>query len=242
MRRNLRLSLPTALAIALASTPVAAHIDPAPVLLQKAAEARARLDYETLIVEGVLVAPGAAPIEVWEGIWSSRAHRRELQRPGGAETILTIEQRRWRFGAEGPKEPTRIRPDPWQVFFVDAGGDPGGRRGMALLTAYGIDPETLSMARQDGRPCYVIGAKPWEPNRPQLWLDRVFMTPARLVFSVEGVRHELRWRAPDDPRTTPFYPGRYEERIDGELQFRIEYVRVRPNAPIDERRFQSPGL
>jgi hypothetical protein len=220
--------------------PARAHIDPAPLLFEKAAAARARLEYETLVAEGRRFEPGASPAPVWDGVWTNRAHRREIRRGDEVDTILTIERRRWRFGDEGHGAPTRIRPDPMQVFVVDATADPNGRRGLALLESYAIDPEVVSMSRQEGRPVYVIGAKPWEPNRPQLWLDAELLTPARLVFVVDGVRHDLRWLGFGSPITGPFYPRSYEERIDEELVLRIEFARVEPNAPIDERRFRAP--
>jgi len=223
-----------------ASTPAAAHIDPAPLLLEKAAAARAEREIRTLVIEGDLFEPGSPPVPVWEGIVTGRAHRRELQRSSGREAILTIDRRRWRIDADGPGAPTRIRPDPWQVFLVEGDRDPYGRRGMALLDAYDIDPSVLSMTRQQGRPCFVIGARPEEPDVPQLWLDHELMTPARLVFDDDGTRHELRWLGFDGPLTTPFYPSVYEERRDGEIVLRIEYDRASPNASIDERRFQAP--
>lgn len=227
-------------ATALSAQPASAYIDPAPLLLEKAAAARARLEYETLVAEGRALVPGSSPAPVWDGVWTNRAHRREIRFDDGVQTILTIERRRWRFGDEGPGEPTRIRPDPMQVFVVDATSDPNGRRGVALLKSYAIDPSVVSMSRQEGRAVYVIGAKPWEPERPQLWLDAELLTPARLVFTVDGARHELRWLDFGSPITGPFFPRAYEERVDGELVLRIEYARVEPNAPIDERRFQAP--
>ena len=221
-------------------SPALAYIDPAPLLLEKAAVARAKLEYQTLVAEGRSFEPGADPVEVWEGVWTDHAHRRELRHGEITEVILTIGQRRWRYEGSEAGAAARVRPDPWQVFVVEAGGDPNGRRGVALLQAYGIDETVVSMARQDGRPAYILGAKPWQEELPQLWLDAELLTPARLVFFVDGVRHELRWLGFGSPLTGPFYPRAYEERVDGELALRIEYTRVEPNASIDERRFRAP--
>jgi len=218
-----------------------AHIDPAPLLLEKAARARAGLDYETLVVEGRLIEAGQPPAPIWEGVWSNRAHRREVRRGDDIDATLTIGRKRWKVGAsqtDATREPSRILPDPIQAFVVDADGESGRR--MALLEAYSIDASLVSMARQAGRPCYVIGAKPWEPEKPQLWLDAELLTPSRLVFTAAGAKHDLRWIGFDGPLTGPFYPTRYEERRDGELILTIEYTRAEPNAPIDDRRFTAP--
>ncbi len=218
-----------------------AYIDSSAVILEDAAQRRAAMNYETLVVRGRIVMPPEAAAPVVEELWSGRGHRREIQTPDAFTSILTLGRKRWTGGPQGLSEGASIKPDPIVVFLAAGGTDPGGRRGRALLEAHGIDASVVSLSRQQYRPCYVIGAQPSETDRPQLWVDKELLMPVRMVTQEDGQRVERRWLDVDNPLTTPFFPKAYEERRGNVVTLRIEYTQARPNGDIDERRFRAPG-
>ncbi|NJK88956.1 MAG: hypothetical protein HC923_05810 [Myxococcales bacterium] len=63
------------LAIAcLYGTEVSAYLDPAALIFERTASARARRGYQTLVAEGEIA--GSPSVPVWDGISSGQGHRR----------------------------------------------------------------------------------------------------------------------------------------------------------------------
>lgn len=218
-----------------------AYVDPAPALLERAAAARARMDLDSMRVEGVRV-EGQRSASFSQVFRTGVGYRTET-RIGPEEVFVSLvrDGRRWSFRqSDTPAEPQRIPPTLWSTFISHDRRDRGGQEGLAFLRAYDIDPSVVSLSRQDRRPVYVIGAKPWEPDRPQLWLDKDLLVPVRLVVKGSEGFDEVRLFG-FDSETGPFFPSRVEEWSNGRLTRVTRVERVVPNAPVDPRRLDPPG-
>jgi hypothetical protein len=215
------------------------YIDGARLLLERAAAARAAMDLDSLVAEGRRL-EGGQTAALWEGFRVGFGLRREIRNDDDVVVTLIKGDRSWTFRAGESSTPERVRPDLWSTFLAHDRRDHSGAAGVQFLEAHRIDPSVVSLHRQGRRTVFVIGAKPWQPERPQLWLDKEWLVPLRLVYQSQGTLHDVRLFGYDDPNTGPFYPQRIEERQDGTLLRTTLIDVVRPNAPLDDRRFEIP--
>ena len=56
---------------------------------------------------------------------------------------------------------------------------------IGVLQSLGVDTKVVALGRLDGRPAYIIGARIWEGNKPQVWLDKETILPVRWIFPVK---------------------------------------------------------
>ena len=107
-----------------------------------------------------------------------------------------------------------------------------------LLRSLHVDTAFTGLSRQDGRPAYVIGAKPWETGTPQLWLDQKTFLPVRLVAKVGGHVAEVRLLKYDDPATGAWHPGRLQLYLDGTLRLEFSAEHLDQNVKLADSRFR----
>lgn len=58
--------------------------------------------------------------------------------------------------------------------------DDTSQRMLGAIASLGIDTNVVTLARHADGVAYVIGAHVWEPNKPQVWLDKANYVPVRL--------------------------------------------------------------
>jgi hypothetical protein len=75
-----------------------------------------------------------------------------------------------------------------------------------LLTSWGISLEVSSMNMLNGHAAYVIGAKPNETTRPQIWFDKVTERPVRVIAARGGKLWDLRFTDPASVATNRLAP------------------------------------
>jgi hypothetical protein len=63
------------------------------------------------------------------------------------------------------------------LFFAEK---PSGARYQSVLTELKVNMKETTLARFHGKVAYIIGAKEWERDRPQLWIDKDSFLPLRL--------------------------------------------------------------
>ena len=107
-----------------------------------------------------------------------------------------------------------------------------------LLRTLHVDTGETTLARQDGRPAYVIGAKPWETDRPQLWLDHKTFLPVRIVAKIGGHVAEVRLLKYDDPATGEWHPGKLQLYLDGTLRLEFAAEHLDQNVKLTDSRFR----
>jgi hypothetical protein len=226
--------------------PAAAYVLPSEAILSSCARRRAQLAFRNLILEGSrrVGKAGDRPDEtVYEVIRPGVGHREEWKGPDGVTVTLTLGQKRWRWkeGEHGPAQ-ERARADVITTFLSNVDDDPGARRGMSLLQAYGIDDNQVSLSRLGHSVAYVIGAKPWDSTKPQLWIDKNLRLPVRLIevdAKTKAVT-DTRFLDYSSGQTGEWYPRRIEIWRDNTLVESTTYTNARVNEPLDERLFKPP--
>jgi hypothetical protein len=90
------------------------------------------------------------------------------------------------------------------------------------MTAIGVNTEVVSFARFDGRVAYLIGSKPWENDKPQVWLDKDSLLVVRVVTLAKGDdgklhRNDVRYLGWGAPLVGNWFPSTIEWWIDDHL-------------------------
>ena len=114
---------------------------------------------------------------------------------------------------------------------------------LAGLRAIGIDVTVGSLGHQGEAVAYIIGARSWEPDRPQIWLDKVNYQPVRLISQIIEAggpphRRELRLLDYGQGPGGPTLPQFFEELRDGQRQRRAEVTGVHFNQSLPETLFE----
>lgn len=211
---------------------------------------RARANVTTLVLEGVRKRSETDehPVRVREWIRFGQGHRIELEDDTGKQNILVTRGLRfeWRDGQAAPK-PTRARTDVLSLFVTNPSNVPEAVR---FLAEQKIDVEEINLGRIGPQVAYVIGAKPWEREKNQLWVDKLFRAPLALlkVERAEGepkdskqrVTTETRWLEWGSGQTEDWYPRRVETLRNGTLVELTLYDRAIPNGLVEDGRLEPP--
>jgi hypothetical protein len=119
--------------------------------------------------------------------------------------------------------------------------DDASARLVKALAASAIDPNVVALGRQDEQVVYIIGAQPWEGERPQVWLDKASFMPVRvrlpgLAPDGKSSVQELRLLEYGGA-AVPGLPRVWEAYQDGTLVRRSEVVGGQVNAELPEALF-----
>jgi hypothetical protein len=106
----------------------------------------------------------------------------------------------------------------------------------------GIDMGIVTLARWEDRRAYVIGARVWEPEKPQLWIDKNTFLPIRLVLFDKAKKElvETRWLDFGSPLTGNNFPRIMETYRGGKLTRRAEVTQIKVNQDLPETLFDVP--
>ena len=85
------------------------------------------------------------------------------------------------------------------------------------VKALGVNPEIVAYGRFDGRVAFLIGSKPWETDKSQVWLDKDLLVPLRVVSTAGGVVVDIRYLGWGSPVGGSWYPQVVEIWQDGRL-------------------------
>jgi hypothetical protein len=151
--------------------------------------------------------------------------RLTFERPGNVrrewedDQGLTVEVRadgRWLLREPGkPERQGKAPVDLLADAIVPNDADSCATRLLAGMKALGVNPELVSFSRFDGRVCALIGSKPWEQDKPQVWLDKDTLLLVRVVTFGKGpdgkpLRSDLRFRGWGSPVGGNWYPSEVE--------------------------------
>ena len=111
------------------------------------------------------------------------------------------------------------------------------------LKGLGVNTEVVSYARFDGRVAYLIGSKPWETDRPQLWIEKDSHLPLRLVTFQKGAdgvmtRLDVRYLGWGSPVGGAWYPQTIEIWRGDKLLRRALTQNVERNVAVDATLFR----
>ena len=229
-------------------------------LLDQAAHGQLRRQVRTLRVqqEATLYDVPTAPrgLVADERTWflAPEGMRNEVELPEGPRVHIVTGKRRI-VQEQGKAQPAgrgrqSLLTDPMVVHFLAAGPPidraPLTERLERDLKALKVDLDVVSYGRFDGRVAYIIGAKPWETDRPQVWLDKDTLFLLRVVQVEPGagegrvLRRELRLLGYGSPEGGSWFPKVIEE-WEGERLVKRSLTReVDKNEPLDKALFEAP--
>lgn len=243
-RKGHRLGAASVIATILFAAPIAfAYILPAEAILGSVSKRRADIALQSLVVEGRVEVGEGAPYPVWEALVPGKARRVEHKLEGRTEVVTTVGARQWRHAlGEKAGRPDIIKDDLFLTFLGAAQSDPNGQRAVSFAERLKIDTSVVSLSRLDRRVAFVIGAKPWEPNKPQIWIDKRLRVPVRLVY-VDGSGNvvDQRLLGFGSAVTGEWYPRHFEVWKNGTLERRTTYDRVLVNEPVEPNLLAAPS-
>ena len=112
------------------------------------------------------------------------------------------------------------------------------------MKSLGVNTEVVSFARFDGRVAYLVGSKPWEVDKPQVWIDKETLLLVRVVtFQKEGradgapSRIDVRYLGWGSAVGGNWYPATVEVWRDDKLVRRAVTQQVEKNAPMEAALF-----
>jgi hypothetical protein len=137
-------------------------------------------------------------------------------------------------------QPAKASP-PWSflqyLYFVES--NQTQTRYMNLLRSLNIDVRVNTLTRAGNRVAVIVGAKEWEQDRPQLWLDKDLYLPLRLMVLYEKSIIEFRWIQWGSRVSGDWYPARVEIRKEGNLLQTCTTQSVEVNRPMPAALFKK---
>ena len=233
--------------LSLSATQALAYILPAPFLLQMLAEQRRDLKLRDISAQLEVERHGEDEIFDERLYLKSPERMRLVDETENGRVYVEREGKRAVGTAERLKPMDGLATDLMARLLMPAGSsvDDMAKRLLATVKSVGIDTEIVSLARDNERVVYVIGAKPWEKDKPQLWLDKTSMMPVRFIlFAKEGAagaRYETRLLGYGGATAGDFLPQTIERYVDGKKVWRATLSKVDVNQKLPETLFVIPG-
>lgn len=224
-----------------------AYVLPTEFILKLLAERRERLGIRDLSAQ-LNVELGAAGTLVDERWYLKDPSRSRRVRQN--EDVTTVEVQREGKLARGTETALKAVKGPIEDLLpalLFPGGDDLDQREarmLAAIKALGINTAVTALGRHEKTVCYIIGARSYEPDLPQLWVEKETLLPLRLILQrqVEGkkVRREIRWLEFTSSTTGEWFPRIIEVLENGVRLERAEVEKIEINTKIPETFFDIP--
>lgn len=116
------------------------------------------------------------------------------------------------------------------------------QRLLRAMQAVGVDTKVISLGRQAETVCYIIGARAWEPEKAQVWLEKGSWAPVRTIIPSRGpdktVLVETRLLEYGGGPAGAGMPRVFEEYHDGKLVRRAEVTSSQADQNLPDTMFQ----
>ena len=122
------------------------------------------------------------------------------------------------------------------LYFVE--GEVKGSRWLALLESLKVDTKVDAITRFHSRVAVVLGAKTWERDRPQFWLDKDRFVPLRLMLLDGKSLVDIQWVEWGTKTGGDWFPSVMEIRKDGTVIERCEVDEVTSGVSMPEDLFK----
>lgn len=233
--------------VLLAAGPAWAYVPPADFLLRLLAERRHKQDVRDITAHLTAeLAPEQASVQ--ERIYiDGPAKMRLVQQKPGADHIRVVREAAQAAGPQDALEPQpKAPPALLPMLLVPPRGSLDGvqARMVAALRDAGIDTSIVSLGRFERRIAYIIGARVWETEQPQLWLYKGTRLPMRIVVYDDrtrpATRVETRLLEWGQAVNGNWFPGIIEVWHDDTLVRRATTTKVQLNQGLPETLFELP--
>jgi hypothetical protein len=223
-----------------------AYVPPSDFLLKLLAEKRRDLGAHDISAQLRAEVEGSdTPADEYLYIKTPERLRLLAQREDGNSVYIEREGQR----AAGPeKAPKLLRGvvDLTAVLLAPGGRDldEAASRMRSALRSAGVDTTMVSLGRQGDNVAYIIGARPFEPDKPQVWLSKSSLEPLKtIVFDKSKSppsRVETRFIDFGSPVGGDYLPAVIEVYRDGKRVRRAELNKVSVNHALPETLFDLP--
>lgn len=227
-----------------------AYLLPTGFLMRQMADRRIKSEVRDCVVQLTAEIDGKNdPVE--ERIYVKTPERMRLERDLGDSELVQVEREGAR--AEGSANALKASRAPstelLAQLLVPKGRDAEdmSARTIGTLQAVGIDTKVVGITiyGKDAREtAYVIGAKPTETEKPQIWLDTNTFLPVRLISFVDEGGKKVRYESRFFDYATgsgDFFPRVIENYKAGKLVRRAEVSDVKVNQDLPDTLFQVPA-
>ncbi len=242
----------TVVAFALCTGSASAYRPPAKYLLNKAMEKQLaretkslRVQAETQVFDISGVARGTPAAETWM-VLGPKTLRKDVETADGTRTEIRVDDKLLVRTAGAPDKNSRAQPDAFLTAIAATApldDDAAADRVLKDAKAYGVNTEVVSLARFDGRVAWLVGSKPWDKDKPQLWIDKESLLVLRTVRfdkkadgTVQKIdQRYLGWGAAVGGS---WFPSTLETWVDDRLSQRTLVRNVERNMSFDASQFK----
>jgi len=215
--------------VLLLAGPALAYILPADFLLRKMADKRRRIGISRLTVTMECQRGQSARAE--EKLYLKVPGRIRWEGPG--DEVIVCQGVRCRHRGGGQQAvPAWIRH--LNFFFVGPARQSAYQK---MLKTLGVDTRRDTLSRFGGRVAVVLGAKSWERDRPQFWLDKDLFLPLRLFLKQEGALIDIAWKQWGSRLSGDWFPASLEVRRDGQPLLSCQVTGVDSRRAVPDKLF-----
>jgi hypothetical protein len=211
-----------------AANPAGAFVPSAKWLLGQAAAKQMERKVRTLDINAEVQPTDNARVSARVGVperftfMSPHSMRHETHHDEGLALEVRTQKKTRLVRPDGSTKILTTRPNFFSDFFTLGGTleqEQARERLYKAMVHMKVDPEVVSLARFDGRVAWLIGSKPWEEGKSQLWLDKETLMPLRLVeVKKDGKsRTEMRLLGYGSAEAGSWFPKVIEVHKDGAL-------------------------
>lgn len=122
------------------------------------------------------------------------------------------------------------------LFFVEL--DASSSRYLGLLKSLGVDLSVDTITRFHSRIAVVYGAKHWERDRPQFWMDKDNFLPLRLMFLARKQMVDIQWIGWGSREAGNWFPSEIELHLDGKLVDKCAVSEVKSGVSMPDSLFE----
>lgn len=233
MRNISRLIIVTIVFVVFAMGTALAHIPHASWLMGKMAHKKETLNVRTYTIEMTCGLPGGQQHKEKLLLKTPRMVRRE-KAEGSIIVCKTNKCLEMTDGSAAKVLPSWVFLQ--YLFFVEK--SVSADRWVKLLRSLNIDTKVNTLTRAGSRLAVVLGAKEWERDRPQFWLDKDRYLPLRLMVKDKNHLMDIQWIKWGGRTTGDWFPESMELRSDGKLVDKCTVDHVDVNKPISSDLFR----
>jgi hypothetical protein len=215
---------------------VMASIPPANYLLDKVANKRRQMGVKRLKVTMQCQAPEAEDAEEVENVIYFRTPGK-VRRERGEQRVEVCINGRCQAKDKDAKV-TQLPAWTYLQYLYFAEGEAKGSRYFGLLESLNVDTNVDTVSRFHKRIAFVIGAKHWEQDRPQFWLDKDLFLPLRIMARDGQSLIDIKWYDWGTKAGGDWFPAVLETRKDGQLLERCEISEVKSGVSMPNDMFK----
>ena len=117
---------------------------------------------------------------------------------------------------KGQKKYRRLPAWTYLRYYYFAERSASGKRYLALMRGWGVNTKVDTLARLASRVAVVLGAKDWERDRPQFWMDKDLYLPLRFMVLDGEALMQIDWLEWGSRASGDWFPGRLKVYRDGQ--------------------------